>query len=110
MTDDTEPPRQRRNRLADPTSKWEILRPGRPLAPHERQVLAFLVRHLVYGAIGGLAFGIGILAFDVSGLWTLIWHSQFRWMALGLFLFGLLVTFGSIGMAVGIMSQGEDHT
>ncbi len=78
------------------------------MRPHEKHVVLFLLRHLLYGTVGGVTFGMLMLAFDIAGLRTLAFNSQQPALALGLLFFGLFVTFGSVGMGVGIMSLGRD--
>ncbi|HIJ62643.1 MAG TPA: hypothetical protein HPQ04_08140 [Rhodospirillaceae bacterium] len=75
----------------------------------ERTLISFLLRHLLVGVVGGLLFGGLILAFDIGHLRTLAGESANGLLSLGLLFFGLAVTFGSLGMGVGIMSQGEDE-
>ena len=81
----------------------------RPSAIEHRRFLIFLLQHLAYGTLGGVIFGLLILVFDIAGLWTMIAASPDRLLALILLFFGLFITFGSIGMAVGIMQLGEDR-
>jgi hypothetical protein len=78
------------------------------LKPHERHVLDFLLKHLLYGTFGGFLFGGLILATDLGGIRTLIWSSNDTVLFLVLLFFGLFITFGSVGMGIGIMSLGED--
>ena len=75
----------------------------------QRRFLAFLLTHLVYGSVGGFVFGALILWFDIAHLWTMITVSPDRLLYLLLLFFGLFVTFGSIGMAVGVMQLGEER-
>lgn len=79
------------------------------LKPHERKALDFLLTHLLYGTIGGFVFGLLLLWTDVGGLRTLIAESEDAVLYVILLFFGLFITFGSVGMAVGIMSLGEDR-
>ncbi|MCA1940053.1 MAG: hypothetical protein LDL26_03565 [Caenispirillum bisanense] len=79
-----------------------------PLKPHERHVLDFLLKHLLYGTFGGFLFGGLLLATDLGGIRTLVMASEDTVLFLILLFFGLFVTFGSVGMGVGIMSLGED--
>lgn len=74
----------------------------------QRRFLRFLLMHLAYGSVGGFLFGALILWFDAR-LWTMIVASPDRLLYLLLLFFGLFVTFGSIGMAVGIMQLGEER-
>lgn len=74
-----------------------------------RQLLGFLGLHLAFGAIGGILFGGLLLWGDVNGVGTLILSSPDRTLILLLLFFGLFVTFGSIGMAVGVMQLGEER-
>jgi hypothetical protein len=75
----------------------------------DRQLVRFLLQHLLYGSVGGAVFGGLLLWFDVAQLWTMISASTERGLFLLLLFFGLLVTFGSLGMAVGVMQLGEER-
>lgn len=79
------------------------------LKPHERHVLNFLMKHLAYGTFGGFLFGGLILATDLGSIRTLAWASDNTVLYMVLLFFGLFITFGSVGMGVGIMSLGEDR-
>lgn len=79
-----------------------------PLKQHEKNVLEFLLTHLLYGTIGGFLFGVLLLWADIGSLRTLISGSEDGLMVVILLFFGLFVTFGSVGMGIGIMSLGED--
>lgn len=74
----------------------------------ERDVLKFLGAHIVYGLAGALTFGIAVLMTNLGNLRTLAFDSAHPVLILVLFFFGLFVTFGSIGMGVGIMSLAHD--
>lgn len=76
---------------------------------HHRRFIGFLLKHLVYGIIGGFVFGALLLWQDVAGIATLIFASPERDLFLLLLFFGLFITFGSIGMAVGVMQLGEER-
>ncbi|NJO67812.1 MAG: hypothetical protein HC826_02590 [Rhodospirillales bacterium] len=76
---------------------------------HQRQLLGHLFKHLLFGTVGGVVFGLLILWFDVAGLWTMIVDSPDRELSLLMLFFGLFITFGSIGMAVGVMQLGEER-
>lgn len=75
----------------------------------EREVLRFLGAHLLYGLAGALTFGIAVLATNLGNLRTLALESAHPVTVLTLFFFGLFVTFGSVGMGVGIMSLARDE-
>jgi tetrahydromethanopterin S-methyltransferase subunit E len=77
--------------------------------PQQRRFLRFLLTHLAYGSIGGFTFGGLLLWFDIAHLWTMITGSPDWPLYLLLLFFGLFITFGSIGMAVGIMQLGDDR-
>lgn len=74
----------------------------------EREVLRFLGVHLVYGLAAALTFGIAVLATNLGNLRTLLMESSNPGTVMVLFFFGLFVTFGSVGMGVGIMSMASD--
>jgi hypothetical protein len=77
----------------------------------EKPLLFFLLKHVTSGAAGGLALGAGLLLLDIAGLRTLAGQSEDGIIAILLLFFGLMVTFGAIAMAVGIMTMNGliDH-
>lgn len=75
----------------------------------EIEAIRFLVLHLVVGVAAGVMLGILLLAFDVFGLGSLVWESANPLLPLMLLFFGLFITFGSVGMGVGVMSLAEDR-
>jgi hypothetical protein len=74
----------------------------------EREVLRFLAVHLIYGLAAALTFGGAVLMTNLGNLRTLALESAHPATVLALFFFGLCVTFGSVGMGVGIMSLASD--
>lgn len=74
----------------------------------EREMLRFLGAHLVYGLAAALTFGVAVLMTNLGNLRTLALESSHPATVLVLFFFGLCVTFGSVGMGVGIMSMAND--
>lgn len=79
------------------------------MGSYHRPAIDFLLKHLMYGTIGGMTLGILILAFDFAGLATMIFASPEKYLFLAILFFGLWITFGSIAMAVGIMNLGEEQ-
>jgi hypothetical protein len=79
------------------------------LLRHERSAIVFLLRHMLVGMVGGILFGVLVLSFDIGRLRSLAVESTDGILTLVLFFFGLLVTFGSVGMGIGIMSLGHDE-
>lgn len=78
------------------------------MKPHERTAIVFLLRHMLYGVAGGLSFGAVLLWQDFGQLRSLMMASEQPALWLLLLFFGLFVTFGSVGMGVGVMSLGRD--
>ncbi len=78
------------------------------MLPFERHALIFLARHLVGGVVGALVFGGLILYFDLFGIRTMSGQSRDGWLAVALLFFGLIITFGSVAMGIGIMREGRD--
>jgi len=78
------------------------------LQRYEKNAIFFLLRHLLSGALAGMLFGVLVLVFDIAHMRSLAFNSENGALTLVLFFFGLFVTFGSLGMAAGIMSQGQD--
>ncbi|MGE5515378.1 MAG: hypothetical protein ACM31D_06100 [Bacteroidota bacterium] len=74
----------------------------------EREALRYLGAHLVYGLAAAMTFGIAVLMTNLGNLRTLALESSSPVTVLMLFFFGLCVTFGSVGMGVGIMSLSSD--
>ena len=59
--------------------------------------------------VAALLFGTLVLYFDIGHLRSLAAQSPDGLLTLALFFFGLVVTFGSVAMGVGVMSQGQDE-
>jgi hypothetical protein len=78
------------------------------LQPKEKEALKFLGTHLFYGLAAGLTFGLAVLYTDLGHIRTLALESTHPVLVLMLFFFGLFITFGSVGMGVGIMSMASD--
>jgi hypothetical protein len=78
--------------------------------PYARRFVNYLLKHCLYGSVGGAVLGALLLWRDISGLGTMIFASPDRELFLLLLFFGLFITFGSIGMAVGVMQLGEERT
>ena len=76
---------------------------------HERRFITFLVRHCLVGCVGGVLLGALALWQDLGGIGTMIFSSPDRELGLVLLFFGLFITFGSIGMAIGVMQLGEER-
>lgn len=74
----------------------------------EKEALQYLGIHLVYGLAAGLTFGLAVLATNLGNLRTLAFESNHTFLVLVVFFLGLFVTFGSVGMGVGIMSLAGD--
>ena len=74
------------------------------------RALGFLLGHLAVGIAGALVFGGLLLATNAFGLTDLLRGSDSGWLAGGLLFFGLVVTFGALAMAMGIMGlrRGDD--
>ena len=78
------------------------------LRRHEKTAIRFLAEHLLGGVVGGIVFGLLILYLDIAHLRTLAAESPDGWMTIVLLFFGLMVTFGGVAMAAGIMSLAQD--
>ncbi|MDA8232491.1 MAG: hypothetical protein M0006_14235 [Magnetospirillum sp.] len=79
-----------------------------PLNPKEKEAIKFLLVHLSYGIVGAITFGVALLAINLSNIRTLAFDSAHPVLIVVLLFFGLLVTFGGISMAVGVMSLARD--
>ena len=78
------------------------------MTPKEKEALKYLGQHLIYGLAAGGTFGAGILALDLGNLRTLALSSSQPTLVLILLFLGLFVTFGSVGMGVGVMNLGRE--
>ncbi|WP_413205608.1 hypothetical protein [Rhodospirillum sp. A1_3_36] len=79
-----------------------------PLKPYEIRALRFMLGHLAVGVLGAFVFGGLLLYLDVGSIRTLIMASREWYIYGGLLFFGLIVTFGGVAMAIGVMGLGED--
>lgn len=80
-----------------------------PLQKHERHFVRFLLKHAAIGTLSGFVFGVLLLMLDIAGLNTMIAASPDRMLFLFMLFFGLFITFGSIGIAIGVMELGEER-
>jgi hypothetical protein len=82
----------------------------RPALPLARQPL---IRLLAINLAGGFAAALlmlgGLMALNPGGLRGLILADRMGFTALGLLLFGLTVTFGSVAMGSAVMMLGKEH-
>ena len=72
-----------------------------------------LIRLLAINVAGGFAAALlmlgGLLALNPGNLRDLILADRMGWTALGLLLFGLTVTFGSVAMGSAVMMLGHER-
>lgn len=80
-----------------------------PLNDKEKSILKFLGAHLFYGVAAGVTFGGTVLMTNLSNIRTLALGSPHPAVVLALMFSGLIVTFGSVSMAVGIISLAHDE-
>ncbi|RAU21631.1 hypothetical protein CU669_11650 [Paramagnetospirillum kuznetsovii] len=78
------------------------------MTPQEKEPLKYLGQHLIYGIAAALTFGGLVLATDLSHIRTMIMESATPYQVLALMFFGLIITFGSVAMGVGIMNLARD--
>ncbi len=81
-----------------------MARPPRTPLP---QLIVFLLQHLAVGAGAGILLGALCLAVDLAGLRTLLFGPGGGPLAIALFFFGLIVTFGSAAMGAAVMGLGR---
>ena len=79
------------------------------MLPVHRDVVGFLIKHLLAGSVGGILLACLILWHDVAGLASMIFASPVNLVALCMLFFGLFVTFGSVAIAVAVMGLGEER-
>lgn len=78
------------------------------MKPFEKAAILFLLKHLLSGVAGAVVLGTGLLLFDVANLATLMWASEHGLVAAVMLYVGLIVTFGSVAMGIGVMTLNED--
>lgn len=80
--------------------------------PHATPFRQPLIRLLALNCAIGVSVAVlmlgGLLAINPHGLRDLIFNDRSGGTALGLLLFGLVVTFGSVAMGTAIMALGRD--
>jgi hypothetical protein len=81
----------------------------RAIPAHQRDVIVYLVKHLICGAVGAAVLGLLLLWSDFAKLGTMIFASPDKLMFLLMLFFGLFLTFGSIAVALGVMQLGEER-
>ena len=78
------------------------MRDGMALDPNAKTALRFLLGHLLVGVVAAAVFTVLLIATDAFGLKSLIFEQEDGWLAALLLLFGLVVTFGSLAMGIGV--------
>ncbi|MBP2292449.1 hypothetical protein [Azospirillum rugosum] len=78
------------------------------MKPFEKAAILFLLKHLLSGAAGAVVLGTGLLVLDVANLATLMGSSDHGIIAAVMLYAGLIVTFGSVAMGIGVMTLNED--
>lgn len=78
------------------------------MKPFEKAAVLFLLKHLLSGVAGAVVLGTGLLVFDVANLATLMGSSDHGIIAAVMLYAGLIVTFGSVAMGIGVMTLNED--
>ena len=73
-----------------------------PLDPQARKALGFLLGHLLVGCAAALALMALLIGFNLFDLRSLILEQERGWLAGLLLLFGLVITFGSLAMGIGV--------
>ena len=72
-------------------------------------LLRLLLANLAFGSLAAVLLVSGMLALDSQGLRTLILADQSPALAIGLLLFGFVITLGSAVMGTAIMAIGKDE-
>lgn len=78
------------------------------MKPFEKAAVLFLLKHLLSGVAGAVVLATGLLLFDVANLATLMGSSDHGIIAGVMLYAGLIVTFGSVAMGIGVMTLNED--
>jgi hypothetical protein len=77
--------------------------------PLRQPLLRLLLANLAFGSLAAALLVGGMLALDSQGLRTLILADQSPVLAIGLLLFGFVITLGSAVMGTAIMAIGKDE-
>lgn len=77
---------------------------------YQVELIALLLRHLAAGCFGAVLIGLGVLWYDIGGIRTLAFQAPLIDCIIVLFLLfgGLIATFGSVAMGLGVMGMGKD--
>ena len=74
----------------------------------EQEPFKYLLQHLFFGVVAAITFGALVLATDLSHIRSMLMESSNPYQVVALMFFGLIVTFGSVAMGVGIMNMARD--
>ena len=83
--------------------------PSRPAPLFRRPLIRLLAINLAIGVSAATLMLGGLLAINPHGLRDLILNDRSGGAAIGLLLFGLVVTFGSVAMGTAIMTLGHER-
>lgn len=82
--------------------------PPPPIVKTLPELVRFLLRHLALGAAIGLGLAVVFYALDIGGLKSLTAASRDGPLAMAIFTFAMVFTFGALGMGVGVMTHPRD--
>jgi hypothetical protein len=83
-------------------------KPPPPIVTTLPQLVRFLLRHLAIGAGVGFGLAVAFYGLDIGGLRSLTAASRDGPLAMGIFAFAMVFTFGALGMGVGVMTHPRD--
>ena len=78
------------------------------MKPFEKLLVFFLLKHLVSGMAGAVVLATGLLLLDIANLRSLVLTAESGYIGVFLLYTGLMITFGSVAMGIGVMTLGEE--
>jgi hypothetical protein len=72
------------------------------------KLVRFLLKHLAVGAGVGLALSVAFYALDIGSFRSLTAASRDGPLAMFIFTFAMVFTFGALGMGIGVMTHPRD--
>ncbi|MFZ4071042.1 MAG: hypothetical protein ACOYJ6_13170 [Caulobacterales bacterium] len=88
--------------------EFAIPKPPPPIVKTLPELVRFLLRHLAIAAGVGLGLAVAFYALDIGSLRSLTAASRDGPLAMGVFAFAMVFTFGALGMGVGVMTHPRD--
>jgi hypothetical protein len=83
-------------------------RPRGYAVSYPMELVRYMLSHLLAGCLAGVVAAVAMVASNLGSMRDLMVQAQGGWLAFALLTFGFATTFGSVALAHGVMTIGQD--